>query len=97
MHGGVPTGENYYHLNVSLRDLHSQLPISDAQVEVTCEPRAATSLGKVDKVLEAIAVGPASYGAYVRLDGNVPYNVVVQVRTSRDRPPVAVRFEQVLF
>ena len=97
MHGGVPTGEGYYHLNVSLRDLRSQLPINDARVEVICEPKAAGTLGKTSKVLEPIAVGPASYGGYLRLTGGVPYSIAVLVRTAPDQPPETVRFEQVVF
>ncbi len=76
MHGGVPTGRDYYHLNVSLLDAKTGKPIDNAKVQARIEQPGIAS---VSKTLEPMAVGPASYGNYVRMKRNTAYLVTVRV------------------
>ena len=94
MHGGVPTGPDYYHLNISLRDRSSQAPIVNADVSVQIEQVGMGDIGRQSAALEPIALGGASYGAYVQLKGNTAYVFTVRTRTPRSPSPVEVRFEK---
>ena len=78
MHGGIPPGADYYHVNVSLWNHATSAPITNAQVSVQIEEngRAVES-----KTLEPMAPGTGSYGNYVRMQKNTPYVIDVQVRT----------------
>ncbi len=97
MHGGVPQGPDFYHLNVSLLDRVSQAPITDAQVVVQIEPAGAGGIDRASKTLEPIPFGAASYGNYVKFKRNTPYIITVQVRTPTSTRPVEARFEQTLY
>jgi len=96
MHGGVPAGADYFHVNVSLRDLSTQLPINDAQVQIVCERKDPGSGGRETRALEQIAVGPASYGNYVRLKAGAPYVITVQIRVPNAAAPVEAKFDQIV-
>jgi len=76
MHGGIPGGSGYYHVNVSLLDAKSQTPIDNAHVEVRLEQPGLTSS---TAALEPMGVGAASYGNYVRPRGKTAYLVTVRV------------------
>ena len=90
MHGGVPKGPGYYHLNVSLLDRTSNAPIPDAKVEVRIE---RPGLGGELKTLEPIPLGGASYGAYVNASRETTYQLIVRVRVPGSPAPVEARFE----
>jgi hypothetical protein len=90
MHGGPPSGAGYYHVNVSLADARTQAPINDAQVEVQIEQPGITS---ESKTLEAMAVGPASYGNYLRMKRRTPYLVTVRVHAPGWPRGVEAKFE----
>ncbi len=90
MHGGVPKGSGYYHLNVSLYDRVSNAPITDAMVEVRIE---RLGMGGESKTLEPIPLGAASYGSYVKVMRKTPYQVIVRIRTANSPSPVEARFE----
>jgi cytochrome c5 len=94
MHGGVPTGPDYYHLNVSLQDHASQAPITDAQVAVQIEQ--AGGADRASRTLEPIPYA-ASYGNYVQFKRNTPYVIIVQVRTASAPGPLEARFEQTFY
>ena len=89
MHGGIPAGDDYYHVNISLLDKRTNAPIRDAKVEA----RVASALGGEMKTLEPMAIeGTVSYGNYFRMLGRNPYNITVTV----SRPgasAVEARFE----
>ena len=90
MHGGVPSGSGYYHVNVSLLDHSDNAPINGAQVEVvTEEPGAA----RESKALEPIALGPASYGNYLQVRENARYVITVRVRKPGSSHVDEARFE----
>ena len=91
MHGGVPSGSGYYHVNVSLADAATKAPIGDAKVDVRVEQPGASS---VSKTLEPMVINNApSYGNYVRLQAKTAYRITVQVRKPDSPRPVEAKFE----
>lgn len=89
MHGGVPSGKNWYHLNVSLLDKSTQAPIEHAQVRA--------SVGEVGsngetKQLEAMDIGQGSYGEYFRMTPHTSYSVTLLVRAPGSAGPVEAQF-----
>lgn len=96
MHGGVPRGPDYYHVNVSLRNHADQAPVTDAQVAVQIEPAGAGGPQRAFQTLEPIPY-EASYGNYLQLKRNTPYLITVQVRTPNAAQPLEAHFEQTLY
>lgn len=90
MHGGVPKGSGYFHLNVSLFDSVSNAPITDAKVEAKIEQPGMTG---ESKTLEPIPLGAASYGGYVKVLRQTPYQVILRIRPANSPGPVEARFE----
>ena len=90
MHGGVPEGPGYYHLNVSLFDRMSNEPVRDAKVEVRIEQ---AGFGGHTNTLELMSLGPASYGGYVHAAPQSSYEVTLRIRTADSPNPVEWRFE----
>ena len=78
MHGGIPEGKAYFHVNVSLHDAATSAAIDDAEVEVTI---MGPVTGRETKKLEPMAIrGTVSYGNYFRMPGRDSYTITVQVR-----------------
>lgn len=77
MHGGIPSGKGYYHVNISLVDTKTKAPITDAQVEATvAEPTSAAT-----KKLELVMINHTiSYGNYFRMRSKNPYTITVRIR-----------------
>ncbi len=83
MHGGIPEGTGYYHVNVSLFDSETKAPIANAQVKVTISDPV---MGGETRPLQLMATPNApSYGRYFRISGMNPHTVTVHIR----RPGVA--------
>ena len=97
MHGGVPSGSDYFHLNVSIQDRATQTPISGAQVSVQVEAEGSVETERASKALEPLPFGSASYGNYMQFKRNTPYIITVQVRAPTDTQPVEARFKQTLY
>lgn len=89
MHGGVPRGADYYHVNVSLSDRRTHAPLTDAHVDIQVEQ---IGLSSESQSLELMRSGTASYGNYVRMQRNTPYVITVQVQ-SPGAAPTNARFE----
>ena len=78
LHGGIPGGTGYYHLNVSLFDSKTRRAVTNAAVEVSVSDPVS---GTETKKLEPITVkGMTSYGNYFRMTSKNPYRIVVQVQ-----------------
>mgnify|MGYP000929539885 FL=1 len=78
MHGGVPKGRDYYHINVTLADHATGTLIDNAQVEVEF---GEVGLASQTKRLELMTgAGGASYGEYIRMTGKTLYQVTVRVQ-----------------
>jgi cytochrome c5 len=90
MHGGIPRGREYYHVNISLIDSVTKVEIADAQVEVTVDDPV---MGRETKRLELMAVGERiSYGQYFRMPGTDPYAVTVRIQRPGALPVYSTRF-----
>jgi cytochrome c5 len=78
MHGGIPSGKGYYHVNISLFDSKTRAAITDAQVEASAtEP----VYGGQTKQLELVTFNNTqSYGNYFRMSSDNPYTVTVRIR-----------------
>ena len=82
----IPTGKGYYHVNISLMDSASHVPVTDARVKV----RVSDGMNSQSKELGLVAAdNSVSYGGYFRLTGGSDYTVTAQVQ----RPGVPVPFE----
>lgn len=94
MHGGIPSGSGYHHINVSVFDTASQAQVTGATVEFEYEQ---LGMGREKKTLEAATVaGQTSYGAYVRLAPKGTYNFLVRVRKPGQAPAAEVKFQEKL-
>ncbi len=91
IHGGIPSGRGYYHLNISLFDSKTRLAIDNAEVEVgVTEPVS----GGETKKLELVALkGTKSYGNYFRMTGKNPHRIVVRVRRPGVSREIQTEFE----
>lgn len=90
MHGGVPHGSDYYHVNISLFDAKTKAAIKGAQVEVKV---ADPLMGDQVKSLEPLVINNiVSYGNYIRLPGKDPYTIVVLIRKSGDSRTIEAQF-----
>lgn len=79
----MPSGKGYYHLNISLADNKSRVPVTDAEVAV----RVSDGMTVQSKPLGLMAANNAvSYGNYFRFASGTAYNITAEIR----RPGVAV-------
>jgi cytochrome c5 len=94
MHGGVPAGSGYHHVNVSLFDAASQAQVAGAKVELDVEQ---LGMGRETKALESVTLaGGISYGAYIRLAPKGSYTFVVRVSKPGATNPVEAKFQEKL-
>lgn len=78
----IPSGKGYYHLNISLADNKSRVPVTDAEVAV----QVSDGMTIQNKPLGLMAANNAvSYGNYFRLASGTAYNITAEIR----RPGVA--------
>lgn len=90
MHGGIPSGSSYYHLNISLFDTETRNAIRNAHVEIRI---ADPVMGDQVKTLEPMVVNDKmSYGNYFRLPGSNPYTIAVLIRKPGDATSLQTRF-----
>lgn len=89
MHGGIPDGNNWYHVNVSLLDKSTHAPIDNAQVDATVDE---LGMGGETKPLEALPIGEGSYGDYFRIKPGTPYRIIVSVRAPGSLASVRAEF-----
>ena len=91
MHGGVPKGAGYYHVNISLFDANTKVPVTDAQVEVRVDDAA---LRAETRPLELMGINNTiSYGNYFRMPSKGHYAITVQIRRPGTPAPIEVRFD----
>ena len=85
LHGGIPSGSGYHHVNVSVFEAGTQAPAAGASVVLEVEQ---VGRGRESKPLEAVTIsGGPSFGNYVRLAPKADYVFVAKV--SRPGAPVA--------
>ena len=91
MHGGIPSGADQYHVNISLRDAQTGAVIRDAQVEATVSDPV---MGAQTRKLEPVTLeGALSYGNYFRIAGREPHTITVRVRRPGSPHVVEARFD----
>jgi cytochrome c5 len=90
MHGGIPQGKDYYHVNVSLFDSTTKVEITDASVEVTAEDPVMG--GETKKLDPMVFNNTISYGNYFHMPGTNPYKITVHVKRPSTSQMVAADF-----
>ncbi len=91
MHGGIPRGKGYYHLNVSLYDSTTKAAIADAGVRATVSDPVT---GGETKKLEPMAFpNSVSYDNYFRIVGPGPHTVTVRIKRPGASLPITARFD----
>ena len=89
MHGGIPKGSGYYHLNVTM--LEAGKPAKKMKVEARIEQPGMS--GETQQ-LEPVALGGTdSYGAYFKLLPKVRYVVIIRAQRANAQP-LEARFEE---
>jgi hypothetical protein len=82
----IPSGKGYYHVNISLVDSKSQVPVTDAEVTV----RVSDGMTSETHTLGLLAANnTVSYGSFYRFSSGSAYNITADIR----RPGVPGRFE----
>jgi cytochrome c5 len=90
MHGGIPRGKDYYHVNISLVDGVTKADIADAQVEATIEdPGLSVQTQKLELMVLEKRV---SYGNYFRMPGKDAYSIEVRIRRPGASAPISTKF-----
>jgi cytochrome c5 len=91
MHGGIPSGRGYYHVNVSLFDSKTSAPIADAQVKVTVSDPV---MGGETKALELMNTpNVPSYGTYFRISGMNPHTITVHISRPGVTREITAKFD----
>ena len=92
LHGGVPAGKGYYHVNVSLFEGPAQVQIKGAKVELEVEQ---VGMSAERKELEPITIGKAeSYAGYVRMVPKRSYVFLVRARKPGSSQVIEARFQE---
>lgn len=91
MHGGVPRGSGYQHVNVTVFDRATMIPIPDARVEAIVEEVGLTS---ESKKLEPMTPVAGSYGNYFRMAEKTPYRIRVRISTPETTRTTEALFER---
>jgi cytochrome c5 len=86
----APRGKGYYHLNVSLADVKSQAPLTDANVTLVVSDGMSTQTKALEKVVANKAV---SYGNYFRFDSGSAYNITARIQRPNAPAPIEAKFE----
>ena len=72
----IPSGRGYYHLNISLIDNKSRVPVTDAQVRV----RVSDGMNTEAKALGLVSANnTVSYGSYFRILGGNAYAITAEI------------------
>ncbi len=86
----IPSGKGYYHLNISLADNKSQVPVTDAEVKV----RVSDGVTTESKALGLVAANnTVSYGNYFRFSSGSSYNITTEIRRPGVAGTIQVKFE----
>ena len=92
MHGGIPKGSGYYHVNVSLFDENDRAAIDDAQVRMQFEQAGRTSAATE---LDSMSISAGSYGAYMKPQPKSPALITLRIFRPGTTKPVEAKFEHI--
>lgn len=84
-----PRGKGYYHLNISLADNKTQVPVTDAQVRLRVSDGMSTQARNLGLVA---ANNTVSYGDWFRFDSGSAYNITAEIRRPGVPGTVEARF-----
>jgi len=85
-----PSGKGYYHVNISLADNRSHVPVTDARVKL----RVSDGMTEQSKELGLVAANQSvSYGDYFRLSSGSAYNITAEIRRPGVPGPIEAKFE----
>jgi cytochrome c5 len=73
----IPSGKGYYHLNISLVDSKSQVPVTDAEVKVRVSDGMTSEAHKLGLLA---ANNSVSYGSFYRFSSGSAYNITAEIR-----------------
>jgi len=91
MHGGVPQGPGYYHVNVSLYDAKSRAPINDAHIQMQF---ARPGLDSTSIKLQPMSIGVGgSYGNYVKPQPGTSYAITLNIHRPGASDSVEAKFQ----
>ena len=90
MHGGVPKGAGYYHVNVSLFNEITRAPINDAQIKMELEQRGWTG---IETKLEPMSIGVGSYGNFIKPQPDTSYLITLHIARPGAARNVEAKFE----
>jgi cytochrome c5 len=86
----VPTGKGYYHLNISLADNRTQVPVTDADVQV----RVSDGMKTETKPLGLVAANnTVSYGNYFRFESGNTYSITAAIKRPGVPVPMEAKFD----
>jgi len=91
MHGQIPSGADFYHVNVSLFDNTTKAAIADAQVEVRIPDPIRG--GQVRALQPMVMNSVVSYGNYVQLPGKNAQTIVVVIRRPGSVRAIEAKFD----
>lgn len=91
MHGGVPMGSGYYHVNISLFDSKTNAPINHAQIKMQLEHRGVVA-STVN--MESMLGGEGSYGTYAKPPPGGPYQLTFHIKRPGVKKTITVKFER---
>lgn len=88
--GTPPSGRDVFHVNLSLIDSRTQMPITDAKIKL----RVADGLRAEERTLDLVAAGQSvSYGGYFRMPNPNPYTISAQIERAGTAGPVELTFD----
>jgi len=90
MHGGVPRGSGYEHVNVTIFDHATMIPVPGARVTATVEE---VGLNSESKALQPMTAA-GSYGNYFRMTNRNAYRVTVRIATPESTRTIEAKFER---
>jgi len=73
----IPAGKGYYHVNISLADSKSHVPVTDAEVKVQVSDGMTSETHTLGLLAASNTV---SYGGFYRFSGGTAYNITAQIR-----------------
>jgi len=86
----VPSGKGQYHVTISLSDNKSQVPVTDAEVQVLVSDGMTTERKALGLVT---ANNTVSYGNYFRFDSGNSYNITAEIRRPGVPGTIEAKFE----
>lgn len=85
-----PPGKDVFHVNVSLIDSRTQMPVTDAKIKL----RVADVLRSEERELALIAAGQSvSYGGYFRMPNANPYTITAQIERAGVAGTAELKFD----